>query len=328
MIILFVMITQVFDRIYMLQLPIPFPIKTTNVYFVDDSPRTLIDTGIKTDASFEALRKGMEALGLGLHHIERILITHGHIDHYGQAKKLSSLSGAPIYIHSKEYGRIRSTLHSLGFLKMILLRNGVPKALVEDALRYIESAQGLADPFEEAFFLKDQDSISFRSMQWRTLRCPGHSPGLICFHWPEKKLLFTGDHILKEVTPTPILNVSENVFPFRYPSLKEYLTSLEKIERIDLSLLLPGHGEMIDDPKGLIQKVFAHHRERGGLIAAILSKGDKTPFEIAMDLFPGVPPFEVFLGISEAVGHLEILREEGRVRVTEKEGMDLYSLKT
>jgi hypothetical protein len=95
-----------------------------------------------------------------------------------------------------------------------------------------------------------------------------------------------------------------------------------------ISLLLPGHGGMIYDPKGLIQKVFAHHRERGGLIAAILSKGDKTPFEIAMDLFPGVPPFEVFLGISEAVGHLEILREEGRVRVTEKEGMDLYSLKT
>jgi hypothetical protein len=134
------MITQVFDRIYMLQLPIPFPIKTTNVYFIDDSPRTLIDTGIKTEASLEALRKGMEALGFRLHHIERILITQ--------------------------------------------------------------------------------------------------------------------------------------------------------------------------------------------LITAILSKGDKTPFEIAMDLFPGVPPFEVFLGISEAVGHLEILREKKRVRVTEKEGIDIYSLQT
>ena len=97
---------------------------------------------------------------------------------------------------------------------------------------------------------------------------------------------------------------------------------------MDLSLLLPGHGEMIHDSKGLIQKVFAHHRERTELITAILSKGDKTSFEIAMDLFPGVPPFEVFLGISEAVGHLEILREQKRVRVTEKEGMDIYSLQT
>lgn len=328
MIILFVMITQVFDRIYRLQLPIPFPIKTTNVYFIDDAPRTLIDAGVKTEASFEALRKGMEVLGFSLHHIERILITHGHIDHYGQAKKLSSLSGAPIYIHSKEYGRIRSILHSLGILKSILLRNGIPKGWVEEATRFIESVQTLADPLEEAFFLADGEAIPFQSMTWIAVHCPGHSPGLLCFHWPEKKAMFTSDHLLKEVTPNPILNVSENVFPFRYPSLRDYLTSLKKFEGMDLSLLLPGHGEMIHDPQGLIQKVFAHHRERTELIAAILSKGNKTPFEIAMDLFPGAPPFEVFLGISEAVGHLEILRQEGRVGVTEKEGMDLYSLQT
>jgi glyoxylase-like metal-dependent hydrolase (beta-lactamase superfamily II) len=322
------MITQVFDRIYMLQLPIPFPIKTANVYFIDDSPRTLVDTGIKTEASLEALRKNMETLGFGFHHIKRILITHGHIDHYGHAKKLSSLSGAPVYIHPKEYGRIRSTLHSLGFLKSILLRNGIPRSWVEEAIRYIESAQTLADPLEEAFFLTDGDVIPFQSMTWTAVHCPGHSPGLLCFHWPEKKTMFTSDHLLKEVTPNPILNVTENVFPFRYPSLREYLTSLEKIERMDLSLLLPGHGEMIHDSKGLIQKVFAHHRERTELITTILSKGDKTPFEIATDLFPGVPPFEVFLGISEAVGHLEILREKKRIRVMEKEGIDIYSLQT
>ena len=326
MIDLFAVIPQVFDRIYRLQLPIPFPIKTTNVYFVDDPPRTLIDTGTKTEASFEALRKGMETLGFNLRHIERILITHGHIDHYGQAKQLSTLSGAPIWIHSKEYGRIRSALHSLGFLKSILLRNGAPRALVEEAIRDMESAQTLADPLEEAFFLKDGDAIAFQSMTWKTVHCPGHSPGLVCFYWPEKKILFTGDHLLKEVTPNPILNVSESAPPFRYLSLKEYLASLEKMERMDLSLLLPGHGEEVHEAKGLIKKVFAHHRERKDLVLAILSKGEKTPFEIVTDLFPGVPPFEVFLGISEAVGHLQILREEEKVRMTEKEGMDLYSL--
>ena len=319
---------QVFDKIYKIELPIPFPLKTINVFFVDESPRTLIDTGIKTETSFETLKKGLETVGSSINAIERILITHGHIDHYGQAKKLSSLSGAPIYIHSKEYGRIRSILHSLGFLKSTLLRNGTPKALVDEAIDYIESSHNLVDPLEEAFFLNDGDSISFRSMTWRTIHCPGHSPGLICFYWPEKKILFTGDHLLKEVTPNPILNVSENIFPLRYPSLGEYLASLEKIEKMDISLLLPGHGEEILDANGLIRKVFEHHRERMDLVLTILSKGEKTPFEISIDLFPGIPPFEVFLGISEAVGHLEILREKGRVRVKEKEGKDYYSLET
>jgi glyoxylase-like metal-dependent hydrolase (beta-lactamase superfamily II) len=320
------MATRVSDKIYKIEVPIPFPIKTTNVFFVDEPPRTLVDAGIKTEVSFEALKKGLEEIGFGLNAIERILITHGHIDHYGQAKRLSSLSGAPIYIHSKEYGRTRSILHSLGFLKSVLLRNGAPNALVDEAIHFIESAQNLADPLEEAIFLNDGDSISFRSMTWRTLHCPGHSPGLVCFYWPEKKILFTGDHLLKEITPNPILNVSENIFPLRYPSLREYLTSLEKIERMALSLLLPGHGEEIHDARGLIQKVFSHHKERMNLVVAFLSKGEKTPFEIAMDLFPGVPPFEIFLGISEAVGHLEILREKGMVGVKEKEGKDYYSL--
>jgi glyoxylase-like metal-dependent hydrolase (beta-lactamase superfamily II) len=73
----------VFDKIYKIELPIPFQLKTTNVFFVDESPRTLVDTGIKTEASFEALKKGMEAIGFSFKSIERILITHGHMDHYG-----------------------------------------------------------------------------------------------------------------------------------------------------------------------------------------------------------------------------------------------------
>jgi glyoxylase-like metal-dependent hydrolase (beta-lactamase superfamily II) len=320
------MIHQILDKIYKIELPIPFPLKTMNVYFIDDSPRTLVDAGIKTEASFETLKKGLEAIGFSLNSIERILITHGHIDHYGQAKRLSSLSGAPIYIHPKEYGRIRSIIHSLGFLKSILLRNGAPETLVNEAIQYIESAQSMADPLEEAFFLNDGDSISFKSMTWKTIHCPGHAPGLICFYWPEKKILFTGDHLLKEITPNPVLNVHGNRPPFRYPSLKDYLTSLEKIEGLDISLLLPAHGEEVHDVRGLIQKIFAHHKERMDRVLFFLSQGEKTPFEIAMDLFPGVPPFEIFLGISEAVGHLEILKEKGIVRVKEKEGKDYYSL--
>jgi glyoxylase-like metal-dependent hydrolase (beta-lactamase superfamily II) len=322
------MATRVFDKIYKIELPIPFPLGTTNVFFVDEPPRTLVDAGIKTEASYEALERGMEHIGYSLKSIERILITHGHIDHCGQAKTLSSISGAPIYIHPKEYGRIRSIIHSLGFLKSILLMNGVPEALVNEAIHYIISSQKMGDPLEEAYFLNDGDIVPFESMTWKTIHCPGHSPGLICFYWPEKKILFSGDHLLKEITPNPILNVPENIPPFRYPSLKEYLNSLEKIGTLDVSLILPGHGEEITDVKDLIQKIFSHHQERMDLIRSILSKGEKTPFEIAMDLFPDVPPFEVFLGISEALGHLEILKEKERVKVEKRDGKYYYFLET
>jgi len=48
--------------------------------------------------------------------------------------------------------------------------------------------------------------------------------------------------------------------------------------------------------------------------------GEKTPSEIAMDLFPGVPPSEVFLRNSETSSHLEILKEKGSVRIKGKKG--------
>ena len=95
---------------------------------------------------------------------------------------------------------------------------------------------------------------------------------------------------------------------------------------MDISLLLPGHGEEIHDKKGLIQKIFVHHKERMERVLLSLSHGEKTTFEVAMDLFPGVPSFEIFLGISEAVGHLDILKEKGIVKLKEKEGRDYYSL--
>lgn len=320
------MFQKFFEKIHKIELPIPLPLKTTNVFFIDDSPKTLVDTGIKTDTSFEILKKRLGELGFSIGSVERILITHGHIDHYGQAQKISSLSGAPIYIHPKEYGRIRSVIHSFGALKSILLRNGVPKDLVHQAIRFIESAQNMADSLDEAFFLEDGETIPFSSMTWETIHCPGHSPGLICLYWPEKKVLFTGDHLLKEITPNPVLNVPDSRSPLRYSSLKEYLSSLKKVEALDINLLLPGHGEEVYDPGELIRKIVRHHQERTDHVFSFLARGEKTPYEIAMDLFPGVPPFEIFLGVSEAVGHLEILKQEGRVRLKEKDGKDYYSL--
>ncbi|MCX8117968.1 MAG: MBL fold metallo-hydrolase [Desulfobacterota bacterium] len=320
------MIRQFFGKVYKIELPIPFPLGTTNVYFIDDAPKTLVDTGIRTDASFETLRRSLQELGFSIESIERILVTHGHIDHYGQAQRISSLSGAPIYIHPKEYGRIRSLIHTFGPLKSILLRNGVPEELVHQAVGFIGSAQKLADPLSEAFFLEEGETIPFASMTWKAIHCPGHSPGLLCFYWPERKVLFTGDHLLKEITPNPVLNVPDSRSPLRYSSLQDYLSSLKKLEGFEIDLLLPGHGEEVDDAKALIRKITEHHRERMNHVLASLSRGEKTPYEIALDLFPGVPPFEVFLGISEAVGHLEILRQEGKVFLKEREGKDYYAL--
>jgi glyoxylase-like metal-dependent hydrolase (beta-lactamase superfamily II) len=316
---------KVYDKIYKIELPIPFAPRTTNVFFVDEPPRTLIDTGVKTDACFKALENGLRSLGFDVASIERILITHGHIDHHGQAKRLSSLSGAPIYIHPLEYGRIRSIIHSLGFLKAVLLRNGVPETFVGEALHYIEVAQKMGDSLDEASFLTDGDPVPFASMRWRTIQCPGHSPGLICFYWPEKGVLFSGDHLLNAITPNPLLNVSGSLHqPLRYPSLRAYIDSLQKINELPITLVLPAHGDEVRDAKGLIRGVLRHHEQRMELIGSLISHREKTAYEVCTKVFPEGSPFEVFLGMSEVLGHLDILRENGRIGSRERGGREYY----
>jgi len=105
---------------------------------------------------------------------------------------LSNLSGARILIHPIEYGITRSIIHLPGRLKVILSRNGVPEGLINKIIQAIQSDQRFADPLEEAFFLSDGDEIHFRSMTLQAIHCPGHSPGLLCFYWKEKKVLFAG----------------------------------------------------------------------------------------------------------------------------------------
>jgi hypothetical protein len=72
--------------------------------------------------------------------------------------------------------------------------------------------------------------------------------------------------------------------------------------------------------KALIQKIFAQHKERTDRVLFSSPKRKKIPFEIAMDLFPGIPPSEVFLGTSNAVQHLKILTEQRSVRGKENGG--------
>jgi hypothetical protein len=62
-------VSEIVPKVFKIELPIPFPIRTTNVYSIDERPRTLIDTGLKTEGSFNALKSGMDAFGFSLNSI-------------------------------------------------------------------------------------------------------------------------------------------------------------------------------------------------------------------------------------------------------------------
>jgi glyoxylase-like metal-dependent hydrolase (beta-lactamase superfamily II) len=317
---------RTYQKIHRIELPVPFPTKIINVYLVDEEPITLIDTGVKTDTSFKVLKGSLRTLGYEIKDIRRILITHGHRDHYGQAKKISALSGAEVSIHEEEYQAIQSFAQFWSQVASALVQNGVPKDSVKKTLNYIESTQQWAEPLDDVHFIHEGEEIYFEDIVLRTIHCPGHSPGLLCFYHEEQGILISGDHLLREITPNPVMNPLQKGTCSQYPSLKQYLNSIRKIKDLEVFLVLPGHGGPFRDFKATLEKILHHHKQRLATVLSILSLGEKTAYDISRALFPNTKSFEVFLGMSEILGHLSILLEEGKISIRSRNGIDYFSI--
>ncbi len=315
------------QKIHSIELPVPFPVKTTNVYVVDEEPITLIDTGVKTDMSLQVLKDSLRRLGYGIEDIRRILITHGHLDHYGQAKRISALSGAEVSIHVEDYRMIQSLAQFRRQVASVLMQNGTPRDSVDTIVNYMESAQQWAEPLDDVHFINEGDEIFFQDMVLRPIHCPGHSPGLICFYLEGESILFSGDHLLKDISPNPIVKPLQKGGDPRNTSLNEYLHSIRKIEDLEVSLVLPGHGGPIQDFKNLLENILRHHEQRLEQVLSVLSGGEKTAYDISKALFPDTKSFEVFLGVSEILGHLNILLEEGKIIFRSRDGIYYYSMR-
>ena len=81
---------------------------TANVYAVGSGPLTLIDAAPKFPGSFETLKGQLEQAGRDLTDIERIIFTHGHVDHFGLAARIREEVGRPIpcFVHAEDAWRV------------------------------------------------------------------------------------------------------------------------------------------------------------------------------------------------------------------------------
>jgi len=85
--------------IHPISIPTPFPVGPVNAYLLPEEPVTLVDTGPKTAAARAALEQGLAAAGVPLRAVRRIILTHGHTDHFGLAATLVAETGATVYAH-------------------------------------------------------------------------------------------------------------------------------------------------------------------------------------------------------------------------------------
>ncbi|MCP4757816.1 MAG: MBL fold metallo-hydrolase [Proteobacteria bacterium] len=297
---------------------------TANFFIVGKGPVVLIDTGLKYPGSLDHILDGLKAVNLGLDDVEKILVTHGHLDHYGQVVDIREAAGRdiPCFVHPEDSWRIASKTYRADlwreetdrFMAMV----DMPPEGLEEVKNRFRFFDRLCDPVANAVLMEDGDEFSGNGYDLKVIHTPGHSPGSVCFYEPRQKVLFSGDHIIKHITPNPLVEIRrDRLRNPDYQSLHEFFRSQKKLEGYDIRYVFPAHGEYVADLPSLQKSYRKHHRQRMDKVWEALNKESRPLYHIIDDVFPHVPEGDLFFAVSEIFVHLEILMNEGRVELAD-----------
>jgi glyoxylase-like metal-dependent hydrolase (beta-lactamase superfamily II) len=296
-------------------LPTPFPVGPVNCYVLMDEPVTVIDPGMLWDDSTERLEAALTDHGRSLPDVDQVLITHGHPDHFGAAGWLADAADATVVCGRAEVPKITMSSDRASMIDVID-RLGIPETMRDTFRVFYEGVAALSHPIDQSRLrlLDDGDTLTAGGRTWEVHVTPGHSVGHVSLYHPEERVLVSGDHLLACITPNPVLEPDPDSVEGRRRSLVEYLASLERFIRIDPLLVLPGHGPRFQDVPALTDAMRHHHDSRADeILEAVRRLGEATPYELSGELFPHIQDFSIMLGVSEVLGHLDLLEDDGRL---------------
>ena len=318
-------VEEVLENIYRIPVVLPNnPLKELNSYLIRDPERSiLIDTGFRAPECRDALLAGLGEIGEDPGSVD-IFLTHQHADHSGLAPDIVG-DGRRILI-SEVDGRIMAGITtSVGEWisnKMLDTLTGMPSEIVE-CMDEISPAIRFAPKHGARYtFVRDGEMLHAGGYSLRCVLTPGHTPGHTCL-WDEGcGLMFTGDHVLFNITP----NIT--AWPSVSDSLGDYLNSLRKAQAYPVKTALPAHRQSGGFHKR-IDELFKHHTARLAEVEGIIrSDPGLSAYEIAgrmhwnirarnWDEFP--PPQKIF-AVGECLSHLDYLRLRGAI-AREQAGM-------
>jgi glyoxylase-like metal-dependent hydrolase (beta-lactamase superfamily II) len=325
------MIERVADNIFRLNIPIPFPLRTVNIYaLVGKDGWALFDTAIGTEEARATVLHGLASAGLAIDQLQAIVLSHAHPDHVGLSGELQEQSGAAVYMHPIDETilqlfwngkRVRTFEQANQFFKP----HGMPAEPKHPAQVPPEIMQkAIRVPSHEAFTLiEDQQEIELVGERYRVFWVPGHSDGQIMLFRERDGVLLAADHILPRITPNVGLYSAQG----RLNPLGDYLDSLRKVEHLPASIVLPGHGDPFPGLATRVQELIEHHAEREQQIQRLLAGQPQHAYYLTRHLFGERLKSQDSwrMAMAETLAHLEHLRINGQITQQHSDGVIFYA---
>ncbi|WP_158240760.1 MBL fold metallo-hydrolase [Telmatospirillum siberiense] len=309
---------EIAQGIHWLSTPLPFRLRAVNLYLLeDDAGWVIVDFGYSND-EVKAQWEQVWASTLKGKPVTRLIATHFHPDHIGNAGWLSGRWNLPVMASRAEWLTANRLLGGPGVedkerSRRFYLANGLSEDVVRGMEQgYVPYSRGvsLAGAYEG---LSDGDRLRIGGDGWRAIAGGGHSPEHLSLYCEERGILIAGDQLLPEITP----NVSVWPDEPEADALGLFLRSLDRF-RAELrpdTLVLPSHRRPFRGALARIDEIRDHHRDRLDVILEKAAEGPVTAGGILPFLFPQhLDALQTMFALGEALAHLNRLAAMGRLR--------------
>lgn len=304
-------------RIYRLPVEV-FPSFIAFCYVIlDAGVPTLVDTGSAYGSSNDHLLQGIAALrdefgeSIEVRDLKRILITHGHIDHFGGLSFMVEQTGAQVGIHELDRRILTAyeerVIVATKDLRVYLERAGVKPELRASVIEMYGFSKKHVRSVQVDFLLCEDTPID--GMQF--IHAPGHCPGQVCIVLGD--VMLSADHVLARISPH---QAPESIT--HYTGLGHYLDSLDKVRKVEgITLALGGHEEPIHDLYGRIDAIKASHQRKLERVLDIIRSANTpcTISDISKAMYPNRHGYDVLLALEEVGAHVEYLYQHGYLAV-------------
>jgi glyoxylase-like metal-dependent hydrolase (beta-lactamase superfamily II) len=325
-----VLVKRIIPGVCKIQLTMPFRMDHVNVYLLEGSPLTLIDTGPMMKGVEEDLTRAMQQLGYRPSQLQRIVLTHSHPDHMGLAARLREDSGAELLCHRLAAPKVTdyrgAVVEEMEELLQFSLMLGLSPDLMRTNQRMMDQWLEVAGSTQADRLLEGGELLEGDPFRLKVIYTPGHSLDHIVLSLPDYFLIVTGDLLLDKITPNPDIYRGED--GDMKSGLPAYLESISSLIDLPVIQAFPGHGNCISDFRGRIRDILTHHEQRQRYIVANLRGREMTILAMGLDLIQFVQadmsPSNIFLAMREVFGHLVLLEKDEKVIREVREGTWYY----